>query len=152
MTQPLPMSDLLITPTLLEQVSSFYENFDIQSILKLSEIYSEDVEFLDPIASHKGLVQLRHYFERLLKGCTSCRFDIKEAQIGKEQGWIRWRMLFSHPRLNGGKIIEIDGMSILKISNNKIHYQRDFYDLGAMIYEQLPLIGGIVSRIRKRMA
>ena len=61
-------------------------------------------------------------------------------------------MSFSNPRLNGGEIIHVDGSSVLSIRDDLVEYQRDYYDMGAMVYEQLPILGSVVRYIRGRMA
>jgi hypothetical protein len=61
-------------------------------------------------------------------------------------------MTFASPRLNGGRDVEVDGSSVLAICEDRITYQRDYYDLGAMVYEQLPVLGAVIRHIRGRMA
>jgi hypothetical protein len=61
-------------------------------------------------------------------------------------------MTFASPRLNGSREIAVEGSSLLRISDDRICYQRDYYDMGAMIYEQLPLIGPIIRFIRRRLS
>ena len=41
--------------------------------------------------------------------------------------------------------------SYLKTRNGKIYYHRDYFDMGAMVYEQLPLLGRIVRKIKQRL-
>jgi hypothetical protein len=45
----------------------------------------------------------------------------------------------------------VRGVSHLKISD-KIDYHEDFYDMGAMLYEQLPLLGSVTRWLRLRLA
>jgi hypothetical protein len=59
-------------------------------------------------------------------------------------------MHFRHPGL-GDRLISVRGVSHLQI-NDKIDYHEDFYDMGAMLYEQLPLIGTVTRWLRLRLA
>ncbi len=136
---------------LADNLLSFYSCLSLDGLSKLKNIYSEDVVFIDPIGSHRGLVSLTHYFERLLTNCSQCRCKITSQHFDDSYGSIEWSMSFAHPRLNKGREVEIRGISVMDILDNKIIYQRDFYDMGAMIYEHLPLIGGIIKYLRKRM-
>ena len=62
-----------------------------------------------------------------------------------------WTLVFVHPRLNYGQRVEVEGTSLFKIADSKITYQRDYYDMGAMLYENLPLIGPFIKLIRRRL-
>lgn len=48
-------------------------------------------------------------------------------------------------------LISVRGVSHLQIAN-KVTFHEDFYDMGAMIYEQLPVIGGLTRWLRNRLA
>ena len=45
----------------------------------------------------------------------------------------------------------LDGASHLRLADNRIAYQRDYYDLGAMLYEHIPLLGGAVRAVKARL-
>lgn len=133
------------------KLSAFYQHLNADKLNQLSSIYSQDVVFIDPVAKHIGLNQLTDYFERLLKNCTACCFEILEKNFHKTEGWMTWTLVFVHPRLNYGQRVEVEGTSLFKIADSKITYQRDYYDMGAMLYENLPLIGPFIKLIRRRL-
>lgn len=137
---------------LAETLSLFYSDLSINGLTTLGELYSKEVVFIDPVGTHVGLASLIQYFTQLLTNCSECRCVIKSQLFGTNSGSIEWSMSFVHPRINKGEVVQVNGMSLLKIQDNKIIYQRDFYDLAAMIYEHLPIIGAIIKQIRKRMA
>lgn len=137
---------------LAEKLVSFYERLSVDKLDQLSGFYSSDIVFIDPVTSHSGLAQLRGYFASLLEDCISCDFEIHELEFNESDGWIRWTMSFKHPRLKAGQKLKVEGMSMVKITGDRITYQRDFYDMGEMIYENLPLLGGLIKYIRRRIA
>jgi hypothetical protein len=59
-------------------------------------------------------------------------------------------MNYQHPRLNSGKVVSVQGSSHLKGVEDKVIYHRDYLDLGAMLYEQLPLFGRIIRWFKKK--
>jgi hypothetical protein len=59
-------------------------------------------------------------------------------------------MHFKHPKL-GNRLISVRGVSHLQISD-KIDFHEDFYDMGAMLYEQLPLLGNVTRWLKLRLA
>jgi hypothetical protein len=43
-------------------------------------------------------------------------------------------------------------MSYLQFDKaGKVRYHRDYFDLGAMLYEHLPLLGSLVKTIKRRL-
>ena len=138
--------------TLQERFNTFYQNLDVDSLQALGQVYHPRVTFADPIAVHQGLLALDAYFRKLLNGCEQCNFVIGKQRFRESEAFVNWTMSFSSPRLNGGGIIHVDGSSSLSIRDDLVEHQRDYYDMGAMVYEQLPILRSIVRYIRERMA
>ena len=132
--------------------NDFYQALDLDSLQHLDQIYHREVTLKDPVASHQGLAALDAYFRKLLTDCDQCCFQIRDQQFADSRGYVDWTMTFSTQRLNGGQPIDVDGSSLLRIRDDRIEYQQDYYDLGAMVYEQLPILGSIIRKIRGRMA
>ncbi|BBI47777.1 hypothetical protein HORIV_01980 [Vreelandella olivaria] len=62
-------------------------------------------------------------------------------------------MTFIHPRLAGGKPVEVEGCSALTFADDgRVQRHRDYFDAGAMLYEQLPLMGSAIRWLKKRLA
>lgn len=139
--------------TVLEKFSAFYTNLASMKIAELSDIYSKDVVFIDPIANHRGLPALEKYFSKLLKSAQYCQFDIHQTQTYQHnQCVVNWTMTFTTPRMNNKKAIEVDGISMLTLNEGKIIFHRDYYDMGQMVYENIPLLGRIIKKIKRSMA
>ena len=61
-------------------------------------------------------------------------------------------MTFSHPRLAAGQPVRVEGAPRLEFDDaDKVCLHRDYFDLGAMLYEQLPLLGALVRTIKGRL-
>ena len=138
--------------TLQQRFSAFYTSLDTDSLDRLPGVYHSRVTFIDPVAVHQGILALDGYFRKLLNGCGRCDFEIRGWDFGESRGWVNWTMNFETPRLNGGEAISVDGCSVLEIRDDRISFQRDYYDMGAMVYEQVPLLGRVIRHIRGRMA
>ena len=52
----------------------------------------------------------------------------------------------------GNKYINVDGITQLKVVDDIIVYHKDYYDLGEMVYEHIPLLGYFVKKIKTRLA
>lgn len=155
MTQTSP--DLLSTNAAadaitLERLKEFYHSMDSSSLSQLPEIYHLHTVLIDPVGRHEGLNALRQYFEQLLAQTLYCRFDIQQTLTQDRETVLFWQMIYAHPRLNKGKELTLDGTSHLRFSENRVIYQRDYYDLGAMLYEHVPLLGSAVKAVKSRLA
>lgn len=134
---------------LLEQFINIYPTLRADNLALLAEIYDDDIRFQDPLHQLQGLALLTDYFAGLYRNITDIHFDIQQVLMTGEQAAISWRMRFAHPKLAAAKLIEVDGMSHLTLAD-KIIFHRDYFDVGQMLYEQLPLVGGLVRLIKKR--
>lgn len=60
---------------------------------------------------------------------------------------ITWEISYQH---FSKQWIRFEGVSILEWRNEKIVAHIDYFDLGAALYEPLPLIGRLVSLVKKK--
>jgi hypothetical protein len=136
----------------LEKFSSFYTDLASMRIEELASIYSDDVIFIDPIAEHVGLSAVEGYFARLLENAKYCQFEIhSQLHATNSQCMVTWTMEYKTPRMNKGKAIKVDGLTILTLKKDKIVFHRDYYDLGQMVYENVPLLGRVIKMIKRKM-
>ncbi|MGL5814024.1 MAG: nuclear transport factor 2 family protein [Aeromonas sp.] len=129
-----------------------YLQLDRQQLHRLPEIYAEQVVFMDPAHRIEGLAALTRYFASLYQRLDHCRFEIVSQQQQGNEAWLSWIMTFAHPRLAGGKPVRVEGATRLQFDPwGKVCLHRDYFDLGAMLYEQLPLLGPLIRAIRARL-
>lgn len=129
-----------------------YQQLDKQQLHRLPEVYAEHVVFTDPAHRIEGLAALGDYFAALYQRLAYCRFVITSQQQQGRQAWLGWTMTFSHPRLRGGEPVTVEGATHLEFDEaGKVCQHRDYFDLGAMLYEQLPLLGPVVRTIKMRL-
>ncbi len=134
-----------------EQFKQLYRRFDAHLLDKLPDVYSPTIVFKDPIHELRGIDALRRYFAGLCDPELSCEFEITNEIVSHDQAFFQWRMIYQHPGLRAGKKLTLNGASLVKFNSN-IFYHEDFYDMGAMVYQHLPLVGWVVKKINKRIA
>lgn len=136
---------------LINRLMRFYENFSADNLARLDELYTQDIEFLDPVHRVEGILSLKHYMKKMATSLTHYRIRYLDVLAGENTAYLTWEMDFAHPRIKGGEVITIRGMSQLKFTH-KIYFHEDSYDLGAMLYDNLPVLGGITRALKSRMA
>lgn len=139
-------------PKWLERFVDTYQKLGTDNLSLLSSIYHEDIVFVDPLHQVEGLSNLHKYFKGLYTNLSQCDFVIHDVIVNGEQAAIYWEMAYKHPKLGRGKEVVVSGTSRIVGQNNKVIYHRDYLDVGAMLYEQLPVIGRVIKWIKNKAA
>ncbi|RYZ97119.1 MAG: nuclear transport factor 2 family protein [Moraxellaceae bacterium] len=134
----------------IEQFKQLYKTFERSSLAQLPTLYSPFIVFKDPIHELKGIAALGDYFAGFCKPETKCQFEFTNQVIAHDQAFFQWKMSYQHPSLGAGLPLTLNGGTLIKF-NSKIVYHEDFYDMGAMVYQHLPVIGWAVKKINARI-
>ncbi len=145
------LADSATSSDILGRLADFYRHLDDGQLPQLSRIYHPDIVFIDPVGQHNGVDALEEYFRQLLKTVNYCRFDIPQILQNGNEATLLWRMNYAHPKLNKGQDLSLDGISHLRIDDDLIIYQHDYYDMGALLYEHVPLLGIAVRSLKARL-
>lgn len=140
--------------TLILKTKQYYETWGSEeSLVRLPELYADNIEFIDPIHKVHGIQALSSYFYSSAKGLNYCNFEITNEIVNSEQAVLLWTMRYSHKRIDSGADLSIDGNSYIKpnADASKIEYQKDYYDLGEMLLDHIPLIGYLNRQIKTRI-
>lgn len=135
----------------------YYETFSQKPLGYLAELYASDVVFVDPIHRITNREKLTQHFESICSGLTECRFEFVAESITETDAWFHWNMVYCHPKLNGGEHLQITGASHIAWYDEShpevgmVNYHEDFYDMGAMIYEHVPLLGRVIKTLKNRL-
>lgn len=137
----------------LERFLDTYQRLNRDNLDLLDAMYSEDVRFSDPAHSLTGLTALRAYFTELYANVEHITFDFADPHSSGNQVYVQWRMRLRHPRLNRGAEVVVPGVSCLHFADDgRVDDHRDYFDLGLLLYEQLPLLGPLVRAVKRRFA
>lgn len=139
-------------PDWLSRFITVYEQLATDNLELINTIYAEKIHFQDPMHELNGIDALHRYFDGLYKNLSYCNFKIQHVIHNAEQAAVYWEMTYQHKKLNKGKEVKINGSSHLVSDHHKIISHRDYLDLGAMLYEQLPVLGKLISWIKTRAA
>ncbi|QFI36948.1 nuclear transport factor 2 family protein [Moritella marina ATCC 15381] len=154
------MINTALNDTTLEQDNSLwlshfidvYTRLNKTNLHSLKKVYHHDIKFQDPLHEVAGIANLVSYFENLYTNLASCTFDITHQVLNDTEAAIYWDMTYIHPKLNRGKAITVSGHSHLKALDDKVIYHRDYLDVGAMLYEHVPVLGHAVRYLKNNIA
>lgn len=142
----------MLCPIRVQEFFDFYRKLDKNCTKDLHKFYCERVTFTDPFHQVQGLDALVAYFDKLYARVTAIQFEFEEPDLVGERCWCSWVMTYSHPSINGGKPVRVEGVSRLDWQDGKVIAHRDFFDGGQMLYEKLPLLGSVIRWLQRRMA
>ncbi|MFN4289970.1 MAG: nuclear transport factor 2 family protein [Permianibacter sp.] len=137
--------------TLVAEVQQLYRNLHAGNLEQLGRVYAENVLFIDPFHRIEGLQPLKAYFAGMYSNVRHVEFQFERVLQDDSSALIRWTMSLSHPRLNSGRTLHVPGVTELEFTD-RITLHRDFFDAGALLYEQVPVIGWAIRRIKERIA
>ncbi len=137
----------------LRRFADDFARLDKHRLQHLDALYTRDVVFRDPLHEIRGLEALRDYFGEMYANVEDLRFDFHGFdQVGAGEGYLRWTMSYRHPRLRRGAPIRVEGCSHLRWHDDRVYRHRDYFDAGALLYEHLPVLGGVIAWLKRRLA
>ncbi|NVD35203.1 nuclear transport factor 2 family protein [Marinobacter lutaoensis] len=128
----------------LERFRQLFNELSKDNLDRLRQVYGDDIVFEDPFRRVTGLEQLTEYLAGAYGNVIRCRFRFGEPVLQQHRCALPWVMELEHKRIRGGQPVLVDGLSHLEIRNGKVRYHRDYFDAGQLLYENLPVLGGVI--------
>jgi outer membrane murein-binding lipoprotein Lpp len=119
----------------------------------LRQVYAANIYFRDPFKEIHGLEDFEAY---LLRDSESvAQYNIDWQDVGKSKGdyYFRWVMTVKLKRDSRHKApSQTCGISEIRFgADGKVIYEQDYFDAGSFLYERLPILGGEIRFIKKRL-
>lgn len=111
---------------------------------------AESVRFCDPFNDVTGRAALTRVFADMFENTEGPRFEIL-ALDGSGRRWIaKWRFTAGVKVLGG---LDVTGLSEIELDESGlVAAHNDYWDAGAAVYARVPVIGGIVRAVRRRLS
>ena len=131
------------------RVAHFYETLTPASVSTLAQFYASDAHFKDPFNDVTGIAAIERVFTHMFATVAAPRFVITARIAQGEQAMLGWDF-FLQLR---GRVIVIRGVTHLRFdAAGKVVLHRDYWDAAEELYARLPLIGGVMRWLRRRLA
>lgn len=137
---------------ILEKYIAYYNNFSKETVDSLLDLVTEDVHFKDPfneLRSAKGmLAAMRDVFET----ANEPRFVVLDSLADNKHCYIKWDFYFRPKKIKTKEPWHVRGLSELKFSEDgRIASHIDYWDAAEGFYEKVPVLGGLMRFVKKRM-
>ncbi len=125
-----------------------FESLTPETIAQLEPLLSASVHFRDPFNDVRGLAGVRQVLEDMFRRASRPGFKVQHWTVDGDRGYILWTFSASLPGLGPW---QVDGVSRLVFDEDgRIARHVDYWDAGSL-YEKLPLVGGLIRLIKRRM-
>jgi len=138
----------------LERFKSFLQGIgDVEYVRENTrKAYAEDAWLDDTLVVHQGAAEIEKYFVKTSETMTSYQVTIDDVARSGNDYYVRWTMIFAAPALSGGEPCHSVGVSQIRFNpEGKVQLHKDFWDSGQNFYAHLPVVGGAVGFVRKRL-
>lgn len=152
---PVPPGAGSETETLaLERFARFFSSFESDRIERLlPETYARDVWFNDTLKTVSGAEALAHYLAESAAAVEACKVTIEDTtRTAQGEYFVRWRMMIRFRKLRRGVDTWSVGMSHLRFdADGRVVYHQDYWNAADGLYEHIPLLGGLIRGIKRRL-
>ena len=135
---------------LVRRFVDFHERCSLNTITRLEEIYTQDIEFISPLLQSQGILALCSHLKSFFDDVDFYQRRHLDSLVGEHSAYLSWEMDCAHARIAGGRPITLRGISHIKYTS-RIYFQEDCFDLGALLYDQVPGLASLARFARRRL-
>jgi steroid Delta-isomerase len=141
--------------TPLERVEFFFTRISQSSLPQIRQLYAADAYFKDPFNEVTGIANIEKIFAHMFIQVKTPKFEIVSSigngsgQTPDTEAFLVW--LFHWKEKEHAKPIR--GSSHIKFNQDgQVVYHRDYWDAAEELYETIPVLGGLMRWIKKKLA
>ncbi|MDP3871923.1 MAG: nuclear transport factor 2 family protein [Methyloversatilis sp.] len=126
-----------------------FESLTPDTVDALAALYATDARFRDPFNDVRGRAAVARIFSHMFEQVGAPRFEVHSAMSESDAAWLDWTMHFTMR----GQALQIVGATRLCFDDaGCVAEHRDYWDAAQELYEKLPVIGGAMRWLRRRLA
>jgi len=127
-----------------------YTGLTRDNLPALLALYGEQATFKDPFNEVRGRAAIERVFTHMFDTLTEPRFEVTTCTCEGDTAFLVWNF---HFRRDGGGAMLVRGASHLTLqADGRVAMHRDYWDAAEELYAKLPLLGGLMRWLRRRLA
>lgn len=138
----------------IERFTTFLKNIGNKEYVKANTAttYAPDAYLNDTLVTRRGVSQIEAYFLKTAESLTDAEVTIDDVARTETDHYIRWTMVMQAKALAKGTPVHSVGMSQVRFDQQgRVTLHQDFWDSGDHFFGKLPVAGGVIGFIRKRL-
>lgn len=131
--------------------ADFFESLNAQTPFeRYRDFFDDAVVFQDPFQKTETIEALYHIFEDMYTTLHQPCFKVKEVISEGDKAYIQWD--FYYQRKANAPVQHFTGVSRVVFNDKgKAISHVDYWDAATHVYEQIPLLGGMIRFIKRRI-
>lgn len=131
------------------EIAEWFQDLSPQTLSSVGEIYAADTTFIDPFNQLKGIDAVRAVYQHMFDTLVHPRFLVTTTVAQAQIGFMTWDFNFQ----TRGQAMCITGCTQFVLNDaGLITLHQDFWDPSQQLYEKIPLLGGVLRLLRRKLA
>lgn len=106
----------------------------------------------DQIRELQGVEAIEEYLVETSEKFGEGTFTVEHAAREGAEFYFRWTMSFTLDESSGKPPLVAPGVSHVRFDDRgQILFQRDYWDTTSTVYERIPVLGGMIRLVKKRL-
>ena len=150
-----PLAAILVpgTPLQIQAFANLQTYFDGMTAASVRDqtatVYAPEGYLNDTLVGITGAAAIQAYFAHTIERSRVLRVEFLERAPAGTDWYVRWQMTVEADGLNGGQPVVSYGVTQFRFdAQGRVLIHKDFWDAGSGLYEQLPVLGALVRRVR----
>jgi hypothetical protein len=133
-----------------ERLQAYFTNMSADSVREQTAlVYAPEAYLNDTLVGIDGADRIEAYFSHTMQDTRVLNVRFLDRAWTGIDCFVRWEMRVEHDALAGGEPVLSYGVTQFRFDREgRVLLHKDFWDSGTGLYEQLPVLGGILGRIR----
>lgn len=133
-------------------LKAYWESLAPETLADLGTVYAPGVRFRDPFNDVRGLEALRRILERMFESLDAPRFRITETLLEEGRAVLVWDFTYRVKRWKPEVTRTIHGLTLVRFAaDGRVEEHRDYWDAAGELYAQLPVVGGLMRLLARRL-
>lgn len=138
---------------MINELVEFFESVTPDTVSRIGDLYAVDARFKDPFNEVQGVPAIEKVFHHMFTQVEAPRFVVTERIVQDHSAMLAWRFEFG---VRVGKTVRpqvVNGVTHFKFdAQGQVCLHRDYWDTGEELYMKVPLLGGLLRVLRRRLA
>lgn len=133
-----------------DRLQAYFTNMSADSVREqTATVYAPQAYLNDTLVGLDGAARIRAYFSHTMQATRVLNVRFLDRAPSGIDCFVRWEMTVEHDALAGGKPVLSYGVTQFRFDQEgRVLLHKDFWDSGTGLFEQMPLLGGIIARVR----